>query len=99
MAEGTTPHGPLMSGPPVAGKREAGIAAPLFEYLLRLGDDRLVPGHRMSEWCGHGPILEEDIAMANIALDLIGQGTSLLKLAGETERAGRDADALAYRSE
>jgi ring-1,2-phenylacetyl-CoA epoxidase subunit PaaC len=84
----------------VAGKREADIANPLFEYLLRLGDDRLVLGHRMSEWCGHGPILEEDIAMANIALDLVGQGSSLLKLAGETEGAGRDEDALAYfRSE
>jgi ring-1,2-phenylacetyl-CoA epoxidase subunit PaaC len=84
----------------VAGKREADIANPLFEYLLRLGDDRLVLGHRMSEWCGHGPILEEDIAMANIALDLVGQGSALLKLAGETEGAGRDEDALAYfRSE
>ena len=59
-----------------------------FEYLLRLGDDRLVLGHRLSEWCGHGPILEEDIALANIALDLIGQATLYLKLAGETE--GRD---------
>jgi ring-1,2-phenylacetyl-CoA epoxidase subunit PaaC len=84
----------------VAGRREAEIANPLFEYLLRLGDDRLVLGHRMSEWCGHGPILEEDIAMANIALDLVGQGSALLKLAGETEGAGRDEDALAYfRSE
>jgi ring-1,2-phenylacetyl-CoA epoxidase subunit PaaC len=85
---------------PVAGKRAAEIANPLFEYLLRLGDDRLVLGHRMSEWCGHGPILEEDIAMANIALDLVGQGSALLKLASETEGAGRDEDALAYfRSE
>jgi ring-1,2-phenylacetyl-CoA epoxidase subunit PaaC len=80
----------------VAGAREASIANPLFEYLLRLGDDRLVLGHRMSEWCGHGPILEEDIAMSNIALDLVGQAGSLLKLAGETEGAGRDEDALAY---
>jgi ring-1,2-phenylacetyl-CoA epoxidase subunit PaaC len=89
-----------LTAPSVAGKREEVIANPLFEYLLRLGDDRLVLGHRMSEWCGHGPILEEDIAMANIALDLVGQGSSLLKLAGETEGAGRDEDALAYfRSE
>ena len=43
----------------------------LFELLLRLGDDRLVLGHRLSEWCGHGPILEEDIALSNVALDLI----------------------------
>jgi ring-1,2-phenylacetyl-CoA epoxidase subunit PaaC len=69
---------------------------PLFEYLLRLGDDRLVLGHRLSEWCGHGPILEEDIATANIALDLLGQATMFLRLAGATEGAGRDEDALAY---
>jgi ring-1,2-phenylacetyl-CoA epoxidase subunit PaaC len=68
----------------------------LFQYLLRLGDDRLVLGHRLSEWCGHGPILEEDIALANIALDLVGQATLYLKLAGETEAKGRSEDALAY---
>lgn len=68
----------------------------LFEYLLRLADDRLVLGHRLSEWCGHGPILEEDIALANISLDLIGQATLLLKLAGDTEAKGRNEDALAY---
>jgi ring-1,2-phenylacetyl-CoA epoxidase subunit PaaC len=68
----------------------------LFQYLLRLADDRLVLGHRLSEWCGHGPILEEDIALANIALDLIGQATLYLKLAGETEGKGRSEDDLAY---
>jgi len=68
----------------------------LFQYLVRLGDDRLVLGHRLSEWCGHGPILEEDIALANIALDLVGQATLYLKLAGETEGKGRSEDALAY---
>jgi ring-1,2-phenylacetyl-CoA epoxidase subunit PaaC len=68
----------------------------LFPYLLRLADDRLVLGHRLSEWCGHGPILEEDIALANIALDLIGEATLLLKLAGESEGQGRNEDALAY---
>jgi ring-1,2-phenylacetyl-CoA epoxidase subunit PaaC len=67
-----------------------------FPYLLRLADDRLVLGHRLSEWCGHGPILEEDIALANIALDLIGEATLLLKLAGSVEGAGRSEDALAY---
>lgn len=72
----------------------------LFEYLLRLADDRLVLGHRVSEWCGHGPILEEDIALSNIALDLIGQANLLLALAGQAEGQGRDQDALAYfRSE
>jgi ring-1,2-phenylacetyl-CoA epoxidase subunit PaaC len=68
----------------------------LFEYLLRLGDDRLVLGHRLSEWCGHGPMLEEDIALANVALDLIGQATHFLQLAGQVEGKGRDEDALAY---
>jgi len=80
----------------VAGVRVQPITNPLFEYLLRLGDDRLVLGHRVSEWCGVGPILEEDIALSNIALDLIGHATSLLAIAGETEGLGRDEDALAY---
>jgi len=80
----------------VAGVRRAPIENPLFEYLLRLGDDRLVLGHRLSEWCGHGPILEEDIAVANFSLDLVGQAAQLLKLAGEVEGKGRDEDALAY---
>jgi ring-1,2-phenylacetyl-CoA epoxidase subunit PaaC len=68
----------------------------IFEYLLRLADDRLIIGHRLSEWCGHGPIVEEDIALANIALDCIGQATNLLKLAGEVEGEGRSEDDLAY---
>jgi len=68
----------------------------LFDYLLRLGDDRLILGHRLSEWCGHGPILEEDIALTNIALDCIGQANSFLGLAGAVENKGRDADKLAY---
>ncbi len=68
----------------------------LFEYLLRLGDDRLVMGHRLSEWCGHGPILEEDIALTNIALDCIGQANNFLQLAGSVENKGRTADDLAY---
>jgi ring-1,2-phenylacetyl-CoA epoxidase subunit PaaC len=68
----------------------------LVEYLQRHGDDRLILGHRLSEWCGHAPILEEDIALANIALDFVGQANLLLGLAGQTEGQGRDADALAY---
>ncbi len=71
----------------------------IVEYALRLGDDRLVLGHRLSEWCGHAPILEEDIALANIALDLIGQAASFLRLAGQLEGKGRDEDALAYHRE
>ena len=70
--------------------------SPLFEYLLRLGDDRLVLGHRNAEWCGHGPILEEDIAISNIALDLTGQAQLFLELAGKVEGTGRNADQLAY---
>lgn len=68
----------------------------LFEYLLRLGDDHLVLGHRLSEWCGHAPILEEDLALANISLDLIGQAEALLQLAGEVEGENRSEDDLAY---
>ena len=67
-----------------------------LELLLRLGDDRLVLGHRLSEWCGHAPILEEDIALANVSLDLLGQATMFLRRAGEVEGKGRDEDALAY---
>lgn len=80
----------------VAGTRRNAVENPAFEFVVRLGDDRLVLGHRLSEWCGHGPILEEDIALANIALDLIGQATSLLRLAAELESKDRDEDALAY---
>lgn len=68
----------------------------LSEFILHLGDDRLILGHRLSEWCGHGPILEEDIALANISLDLIGQANLLLELAGKVEGQGRTADTLAY---
>ncbi len=57
----------------------------LFRYTLRMGDNSLVLGHRNSEWCGHGPVLEEDIAQANIALDLIGQARNYLTYAGEVE--------------
>ncbi len=70
---------------------------PLFEFLCQMGDNTLVLGHRVSEWCGMAPVLEEDIALANTALDLIGQTQLWLSLAGETEGKGRDADQLAYR--
>ncbi len=66
-----------------------------FEFLCRLGDNALVLGHRLSEWCGHAPVLEEDIALANIALDLIGQTQLWLGLAGEVEGKGRTANDLA----
>jgi ring-1,2-phenylacetyl-CoA epoxidase subunit PaaC len=67
-----------------------------FQYVLRLGDNALVLGQRLAEWCGHGPMLEEDIALTNISLDLIGQARLLLTHAGSLEGLGRDEDALAY---
>ena len=72
-------------------KREA-----LFEYLLRQADDTLILGQRLSEWCGHGPILEEDIALTNIALDLIGQSTILLEYASTLDTNNRTSDDLAF---
>ena len=73
------------------------MPSPLFVYALRLGDDALILGQRLSEWCGHAPALEVDLSLANVALDLVGQATHFLGLAGELEGAGRDADALAFR--
>jgi ring-1,2-phenylacetyl-CoA epoxidase subunit PaaC len=69
---------------------------PLFDYLLRLGDDSLILGQRLGEWCGHAPSVEVDLSLANIALDLIGQATHFLNHAGEVEGRGRDGDALAF---
>lgn len=69
---------------------------PKFEYLLRLGDNCLVLSQQLSAWCGHGPALEEDLALTNTALDLLGQARLWLSYAGEVEGAGRDEDALAY---
>ena len=68
----------------------------LFDYLLRLGDDSLILGQRLTEWCGHAPALEIDLSLANIGLDLIGQATLFLNLASEVEGAGRDGDRLAF---
>lgn len=69
----------------------------LATYALRLGDDSLILGQRLSEWCGHAPALEVDLSLANVALDQIGQATHFLGLAGAIEGIGRDADALAFR--
>jgi ring-1,2-phenylacetyl-CoA epoxidase subunit PaaC len=66
------------------------------ELALRLGDDALVLGHRLSEWCGHAPMLEEDIALSNLGLDLIGQARLYYSYAAEVEGKGRDEDKLAY---
>jgi ring-1,2-phenylacetyl-CoA epoxidase subunit PaaC len=69
---------------------------PLVAYILRRADDALVLGHRLSEWCGRAPMMEEEMALANMGLDLIGQARALYTYAGEVEAAGHDEDALAY---
>ena len=68
----------------------------LLPALLRIADDHLILGHRVSEWCGHAPMLEEDLALPNIALDLLGQARVLYTYAGEVEGKGRTEDDLAY---
>ena len=68
----------------------------LHQYCLQLADSGLILGHRISEWCGHGPALEEDIALTNTALDLIGQSRLFYQYAAEVEGKGRTEDDLAY---
>lgn len=68
----------------------------LFEYCLRLGDTSLILGQRLAEWCGHGPILEEDIAMSNMSLDLIGQARLFYSFAADVEEKNRTEDNIAY---
>ena len=67
-----------------------------LDNVLRIADSALILGQRLSEWCGHGPVIEEDIALTNTALDLIGQARLLLTHAGALEGRGRDEDALAF---
>lgn len=69
---------------------------PLVLYVLRRADDALILGHRLSEWIGHGPILEEEMALGNIGLDLIGQARALYTYAAEAEGTGNDEDKYAY---
>ena len=69
---------------------------PLALYALRRADDALILGHRLSEWCGHAPMLEEDMALANVGLDLIGQARSLYQYSAELQGDGQDEDKLAY---
>ncbi len=69
---------------------------PATQYLLRIGDSCLILAQRLGEWCGHAPALEEDIAMSNIALDLIGQARAVLTRAGEIEGRSHDEDQLAF---
>lgn len=68
----------------------------LLNYTIHLADNAHILGHRLGEWCGHGPILEQDIAMTNISLDLIGQARSLYQYAAEIEGKGRTEDDIAY---
>ena len=72
---------------------------PALQYLLRIADTALIHAQRLAEWCGHGPVLEEDIALANMALDLLGQARSLLAHAGQIEGQGCDEDQLAFLRE
>lgn len=76
-----------------AGPAPDGIA----DYAMRLGDDSLILGQRLTEWCGHAPNLEIELSLANFGLDLFGQATMFLELAATAEGRGRDADALAFR--
>src|ERR1700704_1512032 len=69
---------------------------PLVLYTLRRADDALVLGHRLSEWCGHAPMLEEDMALANMGLDLLGQARELYSHAAKVEGKGNDEDKFAY---
>ncbi len=75
------------------------VAQLLFRYVLRVGDLSLVLGQRLGEWVGHAPVLEEDLGLANIALDLIGQARLLLAYAGELEGRGRGEDEIAFLRE
>ena len=69
-----------------------------YDYLLRLGDDALILSQRLGEWCGHGPVLEVDISLANLALDLVGQATMLLNQAGDGDRLAFHRDVLDFKN-
>lgn len=79
---------------PVVGEQDPA----LFDYCQRLGDDALILGQRLSEWCGHAPALEVDLSLANIALDLIGQGTHFLGLAGDADKLAFHRDVLDWKN-
>lgn len=69
----------------------------LFKYTLRLGDNALILSQRLSEWCSYAPLIEEDLALTNLSLDMIGRAQALLKYAGEIEGLGKTEDTLAFR--
>jgi ring-1,2-phenylacetyl-CoA epoxidase subunit PaaC len=85
-----------VSAPAAIQDAASGLAAAHVTYVLRLADTSLILGQRLGEWVGHAPQLEEDLGLANLALDLIGQARLLLSYAGELEGRGRDEDALAF---
>ena len=85
-----------MSGAAVATTSIQVTESPLVLYALRRADDALILGHRLSEWIGHGPMLEEEMALGNIGLDLIGQARSLYAYAAEAEGVGHGEDEYAY---
>ena len=90
---GSAPDGGAFDAP-VAGEHDPALA----DYLQRLGDDALILGQRLSEWCGHAPILEIDLSLANLGLDLIGQATNWLGLAGDADRLAFHRDVLDYKN-
>ena len=69
----------------------------LYKYCLRMGDNALIHSYRLSEWCSNAPILEEDLALTNFALDMIGRAQALLAYAGKVDGSNRSDDDLAYR--
>jgi ring-1,2-phenylacetyl-CoA epoxidase subunit PaaC len=88
----TSPDGGAFDAPAVDAH-----AAARADYCLRLGDDALVLGQRLSEWCGHAPALEVDLSLANLALDLIGQATHFLAQAGDADKLAFHRDVLDFR--
>ena len=85
----------VMAMSPVATSVSLRLTPPL-RYVLRIADTCLIHAQRLSEWCGHGPVLEEDIALSNMALDLLGQARALLSHAAQLEGQGLDEDQLAF---
>ncbi len=79
---------------PVVGEQDPA----LFNYCQRLGDDALILGQRLGEWCGHAPVLEVDLSLANLALDLIGQGTNFLGIAGDADKLAFHRDVLDWKN-
>ena len=72
------------------------MSSNLTQALLELADDNLILGHRLSEWCGHAPMLEEDLALPNMGLDLIGTARTLYSYAGTIESNNKSEDDLAF---